>query len=49
MIAPHPRRTTRKTTRCGEASSFHHDEEAANMAGGQAVRQAREERASDMI
>jgi hypothetical protein len=42
MIAPRPRRTTRKTTRRGDVSSSHHDEEGANMAEGQAVRQARE-------
>jgi hypothetical protein len=49
VIAPRPRRTTRKTTRRGDASSSHGDEEAANMAEGQAVRQAREERTSDII
>jgi hypothetical protein len=49
MIAPHPRITTRKTTRRGDACSSHHDEEATNMAKGQAVHQAREERASDII
>jgi hypothetical protein len=42
VIAPHPRRTTRKTTRRG-------DEEVANMTEGQTVRQVREERASDII
>jgi hypothetical protein len=49
MIAPHPTRTTKKTTRRGDASSSHHDEKATNMAEGQAIRQAREERASDII
>jgi hypothetical protein len=49
VIAPRPRRTTRKTTRRGDASSSHGDEEATNMAEGQAVRLAREERASDII
>jgi hypothetical protein len=49
MIAPRLRRTIRKATRRGDASSSHHDEEDANMAEGQTVRQAREERASDII
>jgi hypothetical protein len=49
LIAPRPRRTTRKTTRRGDASSSRHDEEAANMAEGQAVCQAREKMASDII
>jgi hypothetical protein len=30
MIAPHARRTTRKTTQRGDAISSHYDEEAAN-------------------
>jgi hypothetical protein len=49
MIAPCPRRTARKTTRRGDVSSSHHDDEATDMAKGQAVHQAREERASDII
>jgi hypothetical protein len=49
VISPRPWRTTRKTTRQGDVSSSHGDKEAANMAKGQAVRQAREERASDII
>jgi hypothetical protein len=49
VIAPCPKRTRRKTTRRGDVSSSHGDEESANMAEGQAVRQAREERASDII
>jgi hypothetical protein len=49
VIDLHPKRTTRKTTRRDDASSSHSDEEATNMAGGQAVRQAREERANDII
>jgi hypothetical protein len=34
VIAPHPRRTTRKTTQQGDVSSSHGDEEATNMAEG---------------
>jgi hypothetical protein len=49
VIAPRPRRTTRKITQRGDASSSQGDEEAANMAEGQAVHQAREARASDII
>jgi hypothetical protein len=49
MIAPRARRTTRKTTQRGDAISSHYDEEAANTAEGQAIHQAREERASDTI
>jgi hypothetical protein len=49
VITPHPRRTTGKYTRRCDVSSSHGDEEAANMVEGQAVRQAREERASDII
>jgi NAD(P)H-dependent flavin oxidoreductase YrpB (nitropropane dioxygenase family) len=49
VISPCPRRATRKTTRQGDASSSQGDEEATNMAEGQAVRQAREARASDII
>jgi hypothetical protein len=48
-IAPRPRRTTRKTTQRGNASSSQGDEEASNMTEGQAIRQASEERASDII
>jgi hypothetical protein len=49
VIAPRPRRTTRKTSQWGDASSSHGDEEAVNIAEDQTVRQAREERASDII
>jgi hypothetical protein len=42
VIAPRPRRTPRKTTRRGDVSSSHGDEEAANMAECQDVHQARE-------
>jgi hypothetical protein len=49
VIAPRPRRATRKATRRGDASSSQADEEAANVAEGQAVRDAREARASDII
>jgi hypothetical protein len=49
VIAPCPRRATRKATRQGDASSSLADEEAANVAEGQAVSDAREARASDII
>jgi hypothetical protein len=49
VIAPRPRRTTRKTTRRGDESSSQGDEEAANMAEDQPVRQVREARSSDII
>jgi NAD(P)H-dependent flavin oxidoreductase YrpB (nitropropane dioxygenase family) len=49
VIAPHPRRATRKATQCGDVSSSQADEEAANVAEGQAVRDAREAKASDII
>jgi hypothetical protein len=49
VIALHPKRTTRKTTRQGDASSSQGDEEAANMAEGQAIRQSGEAIANDII
>jgi hypothetical protein len=49
VIAPCPRRATRKATQRGDASSSQADEEAANVAEGQAIRDAREARASDII
>jgi hypothetical protein len=49
VIAPCPRRATRKATRRGDASSSQADEEATNVADGQAIRDAREARASDII
>jgi hypothetical protein len=49
VIAPCPRRAIRKATRWGDASSSLADEEAANVVEGQAVREAREARASDII
>jgi hypothetical protein len=45
VIQPRPRRAISKTY----ASSSRAAEEAANMAEGQAVREAREARASDII
>jgi hypothetical protein len=45
VIQPRPRRTIRKT----HTSSSRAIEEATNMAEGQAVREAREARASDII
>jgi hypothetical protein len=49
VIAAHPRRATRKATRSGDASSSQADEEAANVAEGQAIREARDVRASYII
>jgi hypothetical protein len=49
VIAPRLRRETRKATRRGDASSSQADEEVANVAEGQAVREAREARSSDII
>jgi hypothetical protein len=46
---PRPRRTTRKATWRGDASSSQADEEAANVTESQAVKDAREARASDII
>jgi hypothetical protein len=44
VIAPHPRRETRKSTHRGEASSSQADEEAANKVEGRAIHEAREAR-----
>jgi hypothetical protein len=49
VIAPCLRRETRKATQRGDASSSQADEEVANVAEGQAVREAREARSSDII
>jgi hypothetical protein len=49
VIAPRPRRATRKATRRGDASSSPADVEVTNVAEGQAVSDAREARASDII
>jgi hypothetical protein len=49
VIAPRPRRETRKATQQGDASSSQANEEATKVVEGQAVRDAREARASDII
>jgi hypothetical protein len=49
VIAPRPRKVTRKATRRGDASSFQTDEEATNIAEGHAVRKTREARESKII
>jgi hypothetical protein len=49
VIAPRPRRETRKATRWGDTSSFQADEEAANIAKGRDVHETREARESELI
>jgi hypothetical protein len=49
VITPHPRRETRKTTQWAAESSFWAAAEAADLAEGRAIREAREARESGII
>jgi hypothetical protein len=49
VIAPCPRRATRKAIRRGDTNSFQADEEGANIVERHAVRETREERESELI
>jgi hypothetical protein len=49
VIAPHPRRETRKTTRRATESSFWAAAEAADLAEGRAIHEAREAKESGII